>query len=242
MNDTSLVLAPLNGRSTVDHERRRARDVQLRFFLDTADPIMQIQPVTQQTAADLVLTAYPALFGGDPTNPPTSDEYPLPFGHGNGARVVRVPANPQGCQLYDPHSLPEDSVVLVHRGSCTFLEKLMNAAYSGASGVVVISDDDTPVNPSADQAEIAAEGALLDQVVAVVVTKKSGAEVTRMLDLAEARGFLELMVAVDPEGQSGVTDARESVDRKASERNQSEDRGRYLYLNGHPLLNTRLLV
>ena len=47
-----------------------------------------------------------------------------------------------------------DAIVLLHRGTCTFIEKLAYAKRAGARGVVVISDMDMAINPSAEAEEL----------------------------------------------------------------------------------------
>ncbi|TDL29347.1 alpha-mannosidase [Rickenella mellea] len=219
----------------------RPKDLPLRFFISSNDPSFEVPPDVQETVAEITAMSYPALFGANPVVL-SKDGQPPRFGHGKGVRVMRVAANTHGCDTYDHNSFLEDSVVLMHRGQCTFLLKLLNAAAAGAAGVVVINYDDFPINPSAEESEILAAGKFLDEVVAVVLSNSSGEEITDMMDSVEANGFSELMMSVEPEGQSGVPESREIFDRLSNERKRTREKAKVLYLNGHPLLNTRLLI
>ncbi|KAH8118447.1 alpha-mannosidase [Phellopilus nigrolimitatus] len=224
----------------------RARDVPLRFSISHADLVLQVHP--GETNAELSTIAFSASFGGD-----ASVETPFASGEGRGmgSRLVRDSNNQLGCAPYDLSAdslMLVDAVVLVRRGACTFLEKLSHAARAGAAGVVVISDTDTPLNPSADAAEMEEfAGDTLEHAVLVVVTRTAGEEVEKLMDAATARGSADVLVSVEPEGQAGKTEAHsseESVRKEIEKRARStgEHRGKILYLNGHPLLNTRILV
>jgi mannosidase alpha-like ER degradation enhancer 1 len=67
-----------------------------------------------------------------------------------------------------------DEALLVDRGECTFLEKLLNAKEAGASGVIVINDDDARVSPSIDDEEREEVGDAVDDVALVILTKTAG--------------------------------------------------------------------
>jgi len=138
-------------------------------------------------------------------------------------------SNPLGCKPYETEF--DGDVVLIHRGDCTFLEKLVYARDAGASGVVVISDDDVATNPSASLEEIAAAGDI-DDVALVLLPHSVGKAVAAMVGAAGTFGYGHVMVAVEPEAQTGV----ESVGQMPGEI------GPVLYINGHPILNTRLML
>jgi len=180
------------------------------------------------------MTASTALFGGDPTiPPPASGEAPLRFGHGEGVHVVREPSNPYGCLAYTQRF--HDHAILVQRGECTFLEKLVAARLAGASGVVVLSDEDMHLNPSADLLELAAVKDVIKDAVIVVLKRAAGDAVSGMMDTVEHLDIGRVMVVVEPEPQP-------AMDIQEEQKNTSRDINRVLYLNGHPLLNTRLMV
>ena len=241
VNDTALLTTTkkASGGTLPDG---RARDVHLRLAVETFDHGVSTPLGTIPSTTELKIVAWTALFGGDPTSFLGTNEQPLRFGHDQGGLIVRADENPFGCAPFNSWAFPEDAVVLLHRGECTFLQKLMNAASAGASGVVIISDDDEAVNPSAEKYEIDAAGDLLNEVVAVLIPHSAGVKIIEMMDSIVADDFSRLIVSVEPEGQAAVTEGPESSgDRKDHDRNGSSNQ-RVLYLNGHPLLNTRLLI
>ncbi|OBZ71803.1 ER degradation-enhancing alpha-mannosidase-like protein 1 [Grifola frondosa] len=157
INDTALTLAPVASMSAPDGRRsRRSPEVELRLYLDYVDPLFHLQqPAAHDMITETIVVASTALFGGDPA-PSDPGEKILPFGRGEGTRVVRDHENPYGCV---PYSKPFNmDAVVVRRGECTFLEKLVLAQIAGASGVVVLGDEDNHINPSADADELAAVG------------------------------------------------------------------------------------
>ena len=68
--------------------------------------------------------------------------------------------------------MPKHSVVVTERGNCTFVEKLELAARAGAARVIVVNQDDEPLNPSSDPDELdrVEEDMSLDEYALVVVT------------------------------------------------------------------------
>ena len=112
---------------------------------------------------------------------------------------------------------------------------------AGASGVVVISDEDMPINPSAEVDEIAAAGDLGDAVM-VVIKRSDGELVRSMLSSVGDEALGQLMLTVEPEGQSAPTDARPGPEKSGRQSKDQTDPNRILYINGHALMNTRLLV
>jgi len=236
INDTDLILGPNNdedGRKRADKSKsdHRISNVPLHFYLDHVDPMLDPQPLAiHDMPSEAVFTASTALFGGDPRAPMAGGRS-LRFGRGDGVRLVREPENPHGCLPYQQYL--EDEAVLVARGECTFLEKLILAQAAGASGVVVISNEDTHINPSASPAEVADAGDAIDDVAIVVLPRAAGEIVGPMVAAAEAEGL----------GRVIVTIASEPVAEGGAEvKNASKGATRVLYLNGHPLLNTRLLI
>ncbi|OJA16963.1 hypothetical protein AZE42_00582 [Rhizopogon vesiculosus] len=201
----------------------RSEDVRLRIFLDTVDPALGAASFNGET----YIKAYTAQFGGDLAAIGGSST--LRFGRGVGTMVQQDKNNPLGCKPYETEF--NGDAVLIHRGDCTFLEKLVYAREAGASGVVVVSDDDAAINPSATPEEIAAAGDI-DDVALVLLPHVVGKAVAAMVDAAGKFGYGHVMVAVDPEAQTRV----ETVDQPPGEI------GQILYINGHPLVNTRLML
>jgi ER degradation enhancer, mannosidase alpha-like 1 len=187
------------------------------------DAMFHLQLPSGPTAG-VELTGYTSIFGGDLSNTPPPDKSPLRFRHHNGVRIVRDHENALGCLPFATSY--NDAAILVDRGECTFLEKLVHARSAGAAGVVVISHEDFGVNPTASKEELAAAGDLND-VAIVVIAAPDGQKVMALMDFAASTG--QLMVVLD-----NAKSPQETHKPAASER--------LLYLNGHPLLNTRLLV
>lgn len=238
VNDSNLVLAPLEGGSGAP-VKRRAPDVELRVFVDflgQPDGSFQLQ---HEVPTEAFFTASTAMFGGDPTNwyPP---EKVLRFGRGEGAGVgvVRDPSNPYGCAPYTQRF--PDQAVVVQRGECTFLEKLFEAVIAGASGVIAISDEDHAVTPSATFEDLQAVEDAVDDVAIVVVSQHDGELLTAMLDTADKHGA-QVMVAISPSGHASGG-GQEPMLSLEEQRQRARDGNRVLYLNGHPLVNTRLMI
>ncbi|OSX60455.1 glycoside hydrolase family 47 protein [Postia placenta MAD-698-R-SB12] len=231
VSDPDLGVTPVDAKAG---SSSRIPDVDLRFYVDHVDPLSHLRPGMHEMTTEVFVTASTALFGGDPTvPPPVPGQPPLKFGHGEGVRVTREPTNSYGCLPYS--RVFEGDAVLVQRGKCTFLEKLVGARTAGASGVVVVSDEELMINPSAGAEELAGFESTIKDAVVVVLKHSAGEAVTNMLDAAEQMGFGHVMVAVEPEAQPATNDRGEL-------KNASRDMNRVLYLNGHPLLNTRLMV
>jgi ER degradation enhancer, mannosidase alpha-like 1 len=217
-DDPALMLKPTDDEEAAPPARREPDVILLVFAM----------PEPQVGGSAVSVVASTALFGGD-LNAQT-DEKPLRFGSGSGVRLARQSENPYGCDP-SPKNTYDGDAVLAIRGECTFLEKLVNARNAGASGVVVISDQEHGINPSANAPELHAAGDLHD-VAIVVVTKSDGELVTTMMDSVDARGKGEVQVAVERVGEAAE---QHTAKRKV-------ESGRLLHINGHPLLNTRLLV
>jgi mannosidase alpha-like ER degradation enhancer 1 len=226
----------------VDHDGKqypRHPDIQLRFYLDTMASMFQGQHAIIESPSEILVTAYTSLFAADLTAFPLSDAEPVRFGHGEGVRVTRDKTNAIGCLPYERTF--DNDAVLVYRGECTFLEKLVKAKAAGASGVVVISDDELAINPTSDPEEIAVAGDLSD-VALVALTRSAGKLVVSMLDAVDTRGVGVVTLTVDPEGQSATTAGRRLFEGTGKQGWEHVDPSRVLYINGHALLNTRLLV
>ncbi|KAI0079675.1 alpha mannosidase-like protein [Panus rudis PR-1116 ss-1] len=238
VNDSHLFLAPVEGKSSINSQSRRARmpEVELRVAIDYVDPMFQLhqQPLLDG-GIELLTSAHTALFGADPTLDHDMNGQPLRFGRGEGITLVRDIANPLGCQPYAQRF--DDVALLVRRGSCTFLEKLVHAKAAGAAGVIVVSDEDRGVNASSDREILSTLTEPLDDVVLVVVGRLDGEAIIMMLDSVDTHGMGQVKVTVVPN-----TDTPAEPDNTRTSREGKPTANRVLYLNGHPLLNTRLLV
>lgn len=237
VNDSNLLLAPLDGQGPLDGEskKRRSHEVELRLLVDLLNIPDVAFELHHDVPTEAIVMASTATFGADPGN--VKD--PLRFGRGDGVRVVYDPTNPYGCNPYK-EQYTDDVAVVVKRGDCTFLDKLLEAAMAGASGVITLSDEEFPITPSADAQDMRLVGDQLNDVAIVVVSRDDGELITAMLNAADTVGG-EVKVVVTPTthatlGGSTAGLQPEEVMQKA------RDNGRVLYLNGHPLINTRLMV
>ena len=242
VNDSALIGAKGDGDNTeadLEHNSAFSRSpfVRLRVFLDALGQMMPGNE-GQEPQLDLPIMAFTSSFGPDPALSKAGSSSQLRFQRKDGNLLFRPSTNVLGCKPYEENTVPKDSVVLARRGECTFIEKLVNAGSAGASGVIVINTDDLSLNPSADREDIARAGALLNDAVLVVISQSAGEDVVKMMELADVHGFADVMVAIEPEGHPAKDDPTHSKRR----RKQSVEENRILYLNGHPLLNTRLLV
>lgn len=225
VDDRELTLGPVDGTKDASPSHRRQAIVNLRFNVDK-DPMFEISPDVN-FPLETTLTAFTSLFGGDPTAFPAE---PLRFTHHAGTRIFHDESNHQGCLPYAQNFT--DEVLVVHRGECSFLEKLQRAKEAGALGVVVFSDVDTGLNPSIDDNEVDAIGGSLDDVALVVLPQSSAKVVMKMMDDADALGLGQIVVTVESEPPPPPSKAEKDV----------VDDNRVLFLNGHPLTNTRLMV
>lgn len=213
---------------------KRALDLPLRFFTVPGNPLFEAQTGIPDllNMMDVLSSGYTALFGPElGLDAADNATPPLRINDQSGVPVYRDDTNTYGCLSYE--ELLQDAVILVHRGECTFLEKLVKAKDAGAAGVLVISNEDLALNPTADPKELEAAGDLGD-VGLVVLAPQVGQLVHDMLDSTEELGG-QVMLQVDPERLSGPSPdvLHEAAKEKAP---------KILYLNGHPLLNTRLLI
>lgn len=244
LNDSALTFAASKDKQDQPTSQPRLPDVDLHFFIDFVDPKRQLQPAVHRASTDMLITGHTAMFGGNPFSAIDSNGYPLRFAHGEGVALVRAPlSNPLGCHHYDQEYL--DDAIVVQRGDCTFLEKLRFAQLAGASGVVVLTDEDLPINPGADDDELDAIGDTLDDVVITVLRRADSKELNAMLDLAETHGLGQPMVVLESTGDAqpaGWGSTTKEVPTPTSSSTTAPNSNRVLYLNGHPLLNTRLMV
>ncbi|KAA1466194.1 alpha-mannosidase [Dentipellis sp. KUC8613] len=234
LNDPALAIAAQTQRT--HHHNNRFPDIPVRFFIDSLDPMFGTR-ISEPVVYDLPAIGHTALFGGNPFGL-TPSGAPLRFGHGEGVAIVRDKANPFGCQPYTQTFTNE--ALLVQRGECTFLEKLQKAQEAGASGVVVTSEEEVAINPSASTNELQAIGTSLDEVAMVVLRKSDAKMLNTMLDVSEGDRIGQVMMVLNP---SEYTEESEvSNEGKQDEKTSAGVPKSILYLNGHALLNTRLLV
>jgi len=221
INDTTL-LSPSENLGKL----HRQPTIRLRIFLDTADPLEDRGGLDM----DIHVTAQTALFGADLSGSPASTTL---FGHEGGVRIRKGESNRIGCKDYEQDFAGD--AVLVWRGECTFLEKLIYARNAGASGVIVVSDDDEAVQPSATVKEIAAAGNL-EGVALVLLPHSSGKDVAAMVEGAGV-SYGHVLFSLD----RWALPSQGWTEEENDEENR-EDAMHVLYINDRALLNTRLLV
>ncbi|KAF9452475.1 glycoside hydrolase family 47 protein [Macrolepiota fuliginosa MF-IS2] len=240
-------LKPITPRGTRDP------DIHLRVFFDLPDHTLGAQPAFMDgTDVGLRLIAYTAFFGVDLSARITEfRDKPVRMTRGEGLPLFRELSNWKGCLPFS-HPYP-DSILVVERGGCTFLDKLLQARNAGAAGVIVIGDEDLPINPTASADEVSISGDLSD-VGLLLLPKTTGKVLTELMETFENVGTGQVMVAIhrDPlttaETASRATvrepekDESWSGEEGEEKKDQEATNPRILYINGHPLLNTRLLV
>ncbi|KAJ6614326.1 alpha mannosidase-like protein [Mycena sp. CBHHK59/15] len=229
VNDSSIFSPPDAGTLNT-LENQRSLDLPLRIYTDTSNRMLEVQAGVPDllNMMDVLVTGYTALFGPELAVPPQSGQQPLRINHQAGVPVYWDNSNTYGCgPYYDDF---RDAVILIHRGECTFLEKVLRARAAGAAGVLVISNEDTAINPTADPKELEAAGDISD-VGLIVLPTHVGQLVHEMLD--------SVMLQLDPERLSAAPD---SAQISQEDKEREEKVHKILYINGHPLLNTRLLI
>jgi mannosidase alpha-like ER degradation enhancer 1 len=205
--------------------------IQLHFYIQDVDPsaaASDIYALDSEFTTEAYANGFNALFGADLQNP---RHLGIRFLDQAGLPVYQDRTNPQACQPYQ-QAYP-DGVLFVHRGGCTFLTKLVNARAASAAGVVVMSLDNAPLNPTADDDELEAAGDL-DDVALVYLTREMGKNVSDMLDAAEKYEDQQVILVIASEAELAASEQKKHP--------TSTDTDRILYVNGLPLLNTRLLI
>ncbi|KAJ6509896.1 alpha mannosidase-like protein [Mycena vitilis] len=231
VNDSSIFSPTDPFGDTTDAQR--ALDLPLRFFTESTNPYLEAQTGLPDllNMMDVLVSGSTALFGPELGVAVAGDEHPLRINNQSGVPVHRDDHNTYGCGPYE--WTLQDAVVLVERGECTFLQKLIMARDAGAAGVFVVSNEDVALNPTADPEELEVAGNLGD-VGLVVLSPQVGQLVHDMLDSTDERGG-QVLLQVDPERLSAPSP---DIVHEA----EKEKAHKILYLNGHPLLNTRLLI
>lgn len=231
INDSSIFLTPGENVNIAQEElRKRDAEVQLRIFLNGSFDSQVI---------DVSLTSYSAHFGTDLSHSAVHSTKEIPrIRKSEGVVVRRDPKNLRGCNPYE-QSYP-DSILVVHRGDCTFLEKLLKARDAEAAGIVVISNEDIAIHPTASSAELALAGDLSD-VGVVLLTNQVGQAFEDMLASNEKIQAGQIMLALERAQDVGSIEDTEHVPPVDKE-SEANDLNRILYINGHPLINTRLLI
>jgi len=233
INDTTLNLS-----EELPPDSTARTDVHLRLYVDATAPTVaspSLHGIVHDLGKVLTVKGYTALFGASLSTFPV-DVYapPTRFTSQAGLPVFRDHDNVRGCDPYK-RTYP-GSLLFVERGDCTFLDKLLRAQEASAAGVLVMSQDEGIINPTASLKDVPPDADISD-VALVYLPHKTGKEISDLLDVAENHGDAQVMVTIDLEAESTTSD------KELPERNQeAPSENRLLYINGLPLLNTRLLV
>ncbi|CAE7111477.1 unnamed protein product [Rhizoctonia solani] len=211
INDPALLQLPGFSKS---QDKERALAVQLKLRVGDSD---------EETS----LLATTALFGADPG----SERSPGTFRIDAPALHV-VPSNPEnlyGCDDHEAQTILQGAVLIVNRGTCTFMEKLARAKKAGAAGVIVISDTDGLINPSIDKEEEDYAVSELTDVALVVLTRRDAATLLKALEISLDIAPLWVEVVRQPSLQDEIA-------------KEEEEKPRLLYINGKALINTVIMI
>ncbi|KAG8747282.1 alpha mannosidase-like protein, partial [Ceratobasidium sp. 428] len=191
---------------------------------------VQLHLTNPVTSEELDLFATTALFGANPDD----DSGPAAFRVGFTSLhvVTSSTENLDGCGSHAGRQEVLGAVLVVNRGSCTFMEKLQRAKEAGAAGVIVVSDNNGFINPNVDEAEQKLADSELADVALVVITKAEGRKLSEMLESVEGKAT-NLMVEVIR--QPLLEDEIEKIEKE-------EEKPRLLYINGKALLNTVIML
>lgn len=224
INDTEIF--PKNQEKPKEDIREREPFVPLRFYVekDISDPILNVINFIDNFLGhtnEILATGFTSLFGKElatiQQEPPRFNSLDVP--------IVQDSMNQLGCQPF--RNTFHNAAVLIRRGDCTFLQKLKHASLAGAVGAIILTDEVNGINPTASPEEVEEAG---DLGVLLVLTARDSVSVEDMFRQANGQ---PVMVAIDWGRR-----ASSSVSKVVEDHNHP----RILYLNGHPLLNTRLLV
>ncbi|KAJ4466510.1 alpha mannosidase-like protein [Lentinula aciculospora] len=232
INDSTLL--PSSAPSTATEALEHFGAIQLRFYVDAVDTMFSMLNM-METVDDMELSVagHVGFFGGNLLD---SEELPSKFI--GLVPVYRDDDNELGCTPYQKSV--QDGIIIARRGECTFLQKLVEARDAGAAGVLVLSDEDTAINPTANSDDLQAAGDI-SEVAVIVLPRTAGQLVEQLLDSAEGIG--QVMLSLEHEHQPSVdAEADEAPQQDEEVETGKKDPNRVLYLNGYPLLNTRLLV
>lgn len=244
INDSTIFAHPGQDTNTDQGNLyRRRSQVPLRVFTSSADPILQAgNVIPTEGLIDVTITGYTAQFGDDITSvrPAKSIEFLSTIRRSEGLTVRRDTSNRHGCTPFKD-TYP-NSAILVHRGDCTFLEKFLNARAAFANAIIIVSNEDFGVNPTANPEELEAAGDISDMVL-ILFPQKTGELFEEMILATEALGMSQIRIAVEPKADATEEDDVEvNLPTKPGKEELERDPSRILYINGHPLINTRLLV
>lgn len=243
IND-STIFASDDGHIAQETLRRRDPEVRMNLFTENFVPPEHLKgSVFTDNGIDVSVVGYSAQFGADLSSNYYDSKLPVPLIRTEeGVAVHREPENQYGCEPFQGEY--PDSVLLIHRGECTFLEKLLQARAAKAEGIIIISDEDLAINPTASKAEVEAAGDL-SQLAVVLLPKTTGATFEELLVTSSKLDGVTIKISVPLPEHNRYSDDSTQIPINEDDDKEGEsgkDSNRILYINGHPLINTRLLI
>jgi mannosidase alpha-like ER degradation enhancer 1 len=213
----------------------RVRDIQILFQLAENGALPESLSGIPETSRTLTLRAFTALFGVDFNGQDVNLRQQTGQMPWQSLKLMRPSTNTLGCNSYHPSSISSGVMIVVDRGDCTFVEKLRYASNAGASGAIVISDNDEALNPSFDSEEHVDD--LADSGL-VVLTRTSGRALLEFMELAQRQNTF---VTMEMEPEPGFV---EGVQQQAAPSMDNTPNGeiRYIFLGGKPILNMVILA
>lgn len=237
INDSTIFPAEGDNNIAQDELHRRETEVNFRLFTVDVDPLSEAQTsLLNKENIDISVLGYSARFGADLSTYVNLDlitEVPK-IRSPLGVFVRRDPENTYGCDPFE-QTYP-DSMLIVHRGDCTFLEKLLHARDALAAGILIISDEESGINPTANADELIEAGDL-SGVAVILLPKKAGQAVEELVLLTEKLHSSQIRIALQEPHHSDIEQTS-----PPEREEEPKDPNRILYINGHPLINTRLLI
>lgn len=221
----------------------RDAEVALNFFTEMSDFIPE-PPLNNGGSLDalqITSKAFTGAFGTD-LSVGAALTTSTPFSQGHALPLYWEDTNSFGCNPYQLSDI--EGAVVVHRGQCTFLEKLLNVKQAGGKGVVVISDQDGLISPSTNPEDLAALGDMSDAFI-VVLPSSEGDRLIELTVRGAQLGHVTTFVSLvrDPASAGSPPEEEESKATSSLEDEPPKPApDRHLFLNGYPLMNTRLLV
>ncbi|KAB5594202.1 Alpha mannosidase-like protein [Ceratobasidium theobromae] len=189
-------------------------------------PSVQLRLRVGASGEPINIPATTALFGADVSRAESLGTFKL-----GASPLYVVPTsyeNIDGCAPHTPQPMFKGTVLVVNRGTCTFMEKLERAKKAGFAGVIVISNTDGLINSSIDKEEHGRADSQLSDVALVVLTRTDGDQLLKALESAmQMKSVLSVEVRHSNPFE-GTT--------------QGDEKTTILYINGKALINTVIML
>ena len=242
INDSSIFQDKQESQN-IAQEPTSKRDVQVQLQLFTIPNTNNEVVSNTFKNFEFTIKGYSAVFGADlSVVPKNQTKSTPPLRQSGGVSLKKVySANKHGCDDYIESY--DGAMVVVNRGSCTFFEKAVAAKAAGAVGILILNHEDTGINPSLGKEELETAEDLNDFGV-VLVPKKLGDTLEDIIKLAEKLS-VDVLVRVPPPIR--MEDKKQVKEEETDDDDDDDDEpnsnpSKILYINGYPLINTRLLV